>query len=279
MRSRLASTARGLTLSALALTSLLGSARASTPSANLASLSEEFWQGSLEASPTFATSIGDPRYDDRLADISPAGVAREIARLQGVLVRAREIPDATLSSPDRLTRTALITELENQLAQISCKFEEWVVDPMGGPQVMLMSLPDYTRIETPKDAAKFVKRIRTSGRYFDDHIANLISGLEKGRVASRDAVQKTIQQLERLAKTPDESLAVWKPALAEHPGWASADRQRFSKDLRTAIATTLRPALARYHALLSTRVLASKNKKRLKSKKKDIKTQKKIKKD
>lgn len=257
IRNHIATIARSLTLSALALTSLLGSAHASTPSANLASLSEEFWQGSLEASPTFATSVGDPRYDDRLADISPAGVAKETARLQGVLVRAREIPDATLSGSDRLTRTALITELENQLAQISCKFEEWVVDPLGGPQVMLMSLPDYTIIETPKDAAKFVKRIGASGRYLDAHVANLESGLEEGRVASRAAVQKTIEQLERLAKTPDESLAVWKPALAEHPGWKSAERARFSKGLRTAIATTLRPALARYQALLSTRVLAA----------------------
>lgn len=260
LRYRVSSTARCLALTALttlALTSLLGSARASSPSSDLAVLSEEFWQGSLEASPTFATSVGDPRYDDRLADITPAGVKRDTARLQGVLVRARKIPDAALSETDRLTRTALITELENQLAQISCRFEEWVVDPMGGPQVMLMSLPDYTIIETPKDAAKFVNRIGASGRYLDAHIANLVNGLEDGRVASRAAVQKTIEQLERLAKTPDESLAVWKPALAEYPGWTSADRGRFSKDLRAAIATTLRPALARYQALLSTRVLAA----------------------
>ncbi len=244
----------GLVTVALAITSLLGSARASTPSSDLAVLSEEFWQGTLESNPTWATSVGDPRYDDRLPDISPAGVARETERLQGVLARARAIPE-TLAGADGLTRTALITEVENQLAQISCGFEEWVVDPLGGPQVMLMSLSDYTIIETPKDAAKFVKRIQASALYFDTHIANLDSGLRKGRVASRDAVRKTIEQLERLAKTPEESLAVWKPASVARPGWTSADRERLAKDLHAAITTALRPALARYHAFLTTKVL------------------------
>lgn len=248
------SRALGLLAIALAITSLAGAAGASTPSADLARLSEEFWQGTLEVNPTWATSVGDPRYDDRLPDVSPGGVARETTRLQGVLARARALPE-TLPAADRLTRTALITEVENQLAQISCAFEEWVVDPLGGPHVTLMSLPDYTIIETPKDAAKFVRRMQASAGYLDDHVANLESGLKKGRVASRDAVQKTIEQLERLAKTPDESLGVWRPVLAKRPSWPSADRERFAKDLRAAVTTALRPALARYLAFLTSRVL------------------------
>jgi len=246
----------GLLAIALAITSPLGSARASTPSSDLAALSEEFWQGALEANPTLATSVGDPRYDDRLPDISPAGVAKDTARLQGILARARAIPE-TLPGTDGLTRTALITEVENQLAQISCGFEEWVVDPLGGPQVMLMSLADYTIIETPADAAKFVKRMRASGPYLDTHIANLESGLRKGRVASRDAVKKTIEQLERLAKTPEESLAVWKPTSATRRGWTSADRKRFEENLHAAITTALRPGLARYQMFLTTKVLSA----------------------
>jgi uncharacterized protein (DUF885 family) len=226
-----------------------------TPSSDLAKLADEFWQGTLEAYPTTATSVGDTRYDDRLADITPAGIAKQARRLEGVLARARAIPEAGLSAQDRLTRTALITEVESELAQISCGFERWVVDPLGGPQVELMSLADYTLIETPQDAAKFVKRMRASGRYLDDHVANLEAGLREGRVATRAAVEKTIEQLQRLAATADESLGVWKPVDASHPAWKPADRERLAKDLREAIATTLRPALARYQTFLTTRVL------------------------
>jgi len=234
---------------------ILPGARAADASPELAKLSAEYWQGTLEAYPTFATSLGDPRYDDRLTDNSPAGIAKETRRVQGVLERARRIGEGSLSSGDRLTRTSLITELEGQLAQLSCAFHEWVVDPLGGPQVDFMSLPDYTIIETPKDAAKYVKRITASGRYLDTHIANLKSGLAKGKVASRDAVTKTVDQLERLAGTPAESLGAWKPAAAERRGWSQKDRDRMTSDLRAAIETSLRPALRRYHAFLRNQLL------------------------
>jgi uncharacterized protein (DUF885 family) len=240
----------------LALTTLTSPAEGrATPSSDLAKLADEYWQGSLEAYPTMATSVGDKRYDDRLEDISPAGRAKDRKRLEGVLARVRAIPEAGLSTQDRLTRTALLTEVENGLAYTSCGFEQWVVDPLGGPQVSLMNLPDYTIIETPKDAAQFVKRMMASGRYLDAYVANLESGLREGKTASRAAVEKVIAQLERLAKTPDESLGVWKPAADVHSGWSRSDREGVARDLRAAIDGTLRPALARLQTFLTTRVL------------------------
>jgi uncharacterized protein (DUF885 family) len=241
----------------LILASLAGAAFAAPPADDLAALSDAYWQGSLEAYPTMATSLGDARYDDRLTDISPAGIEKETRRLEDVLARARRIPESALPAGDRLTRTALITDVESQLAQLGCGFQNWVVDPLNGPQVELMSLSDYTIIESPQDAAKFVKRIGTSARYIDDHVANLTAGLKQGKTASRDAVQKTIDQLTRLAATPDESLGVWKPATAEHANWSASDRERLAKDLRAVIAVTLRPALSRYREFLTTRVLPS----------------------
>jgi uncharacterized protein (DUF885 family) len=238
------------------MTSLAANARAASSSAgDLAALCEEYWQGSLKASPVFATSLGDRRYDDRLDDITPAGTKAETRRLEDVLARARRLDESALSLPDRLTRTALVNEVESQLAQIGCGFEDWTVDPLGGPQVEFMSLPDYTIIETPDDGAHYVKRVRAEGKYFDDHIANLKAGLAAGKVASRDAVQKTIDQLERMGRMPMDSLGAWKPAAAERPRWNTKDRDRFRSELKSAIETSLRPALQRYHDFLRDQVL------------------------
>jgi len=244
-----------MALLAAALMTASTSGAAPNPSADLAKLGDEYWQGNLEAYPTWATSLGDSRYDDRLTDISQGGIARERKRLEAILERANAIPEAQLAPAERLTRTALITELENGLAGISCGFEQWVVDPLNGPQVDMMSLADYTIIDTPKDAANYVKRVRAWGPYLHDHVANLTIGLKHGKTASWDAVHKTIEQLERLSNTPDESLGVWKPATAAHPAWKLADRDKFSKDLRSAIAKSLRPGLARYQTFLTAQVL------------------------
>src|SRR5258706_6840951 len=230
-------------------------ATTTAPSSDLAKLCDEYWQGYLKADPTAATGLGDKRYDDRLGDITPAGIAADEKRLTAALERARAFEPAKLSAEDQLTRSALITEIEGQLAGIGCHFEEWVVDPLGGPQVEYMNLPDYTAIDTPRDAANFVKGCRAMGHQLDDQVANLEIGLGKGKSASRDAVAKVIDQLDRLIDSPAESLAVWKPAIAEHKGWPAADRQAFARDLRAAIDTALLPGLKRYRELLKTRVL------------------------
>jgi len=225
------------------------------PSAELAKLCDEYWQGHLAANPTSATSLGDKRYDDRLGDNTPAGIAADERRLNAALAKARGFDSARLSASDQLTRSALITEIEGQLAGIGCHFEEWLVDPLNGPQVEFMNLPDYTRIETPQDGANFVKRCQAMGRSLDAHVANLEAGLAKGKTASHNAVLKVIDQVKGLLELPAESLAVWKPATVERKGWSAAARQSFATDLRAAIDTGLLPALKRYRELLETRVL------------------------
>ena len=224
-------------------------------SQDLAKLCDEYWQGYLEAYPTTATSLGDKRYDDRLDDNTPVGIMKEKRRLEGVLSRVQGIDPGSLSPADRLTRTALVTETEDQLAWISCGFWEWTVDPRTGPQVGFMNLPDYTTIETPHDAAMFVTRCRAMGKYLDDETANLRSGLAKGKTAVRDAVEHTIDQIERMTSSPIESLGVWRPAKVERKGWSPAQRERFAKDLRAAIQTSLLPALHRYHDFLKSSIL------------------------
>lgn len=221
----------------------------------LAKLCDSYWQGQLEASPTWATQLGDKRYDDRLDDNSPAGIEKDQKRLEGVLAAANAIDLAPLSSHDRLVRAALIASIQRQLDTISCHSEDWVVDPLGGPQVWFMSLENYTRIDTPQDGANYLKRVGAMGRYLDDHIANLTAGLAKSRTATRDAVKKTIDQLDRLNQSEAESLAVFKPALAEHKGWSAAERESFSKNLRAAVETSLKPGLIRYHDFLVAKIL------------------------
>jgi len=137
--------------------------RAAQPDPKLAKLCDEFWQGYLEANPTRATSLGDKRFDDRLDDITPRGIGRERKRLQGDLDRALAIDERSLSPQDRLTRAALVTEIEDDLAYISCGLYEWTVDPLGGPQAEFMDLAEYTNIETPEDGSRYVKRDKAMG--------------------------------------------------------------------------------------------------------------------
>jgi uncharacterized protein (DUF885 family) len=225
------------------------------PSADLSKLCDEYWQGYLELNPREATALGDTRWDAKLEDITPDGIAREQKFYEKILDRARAIDPKSLSNADRVTRSSLIEEMEDRLAVLSCHLEEWVVDPQGGPQVDFMNLPDVTVIRSRDSSRNYVKRCQAMGRYLDDTIDNLRAGLTQGKTASRDEVQKTIAELERLIAQPVDSLPIMVVTRAEPPAWSAADRQAFARELRAAAADSLVPALTRYRAFLVSEIL------------------------
>jgi uncharacterized protein (DUF885 family) len=231
-----------------------GRAHGAAPSATLAQICDEYWEGTLKASPVLATTLGDHRFDAQLSDNSPAGLLQEQRRLQGVLARVRTVDAAGLTPEDRITRSALVLELENGLADLSCHAEDWVVDPLGGPQVSFMNLPDVTSIQTPKHAADYVLRCRAIGPYLDQHIANLQRGLDGGRVAARDQVRKVLESVDQLLAQPAESWALCAPLATAHAGWPPAAAGTFRTDLTAAVRDVVKPAFERYRTLLKYKV-------------------------
>jgi len=232
-----------------------GGAHAADGSALLARICHEYWEGTLKASPTTATTIGDRRYDAMLEDISPAGLELERKRLEGVLAQIRKVPEAELSPAERVTRTALIVELENGLAGLHCHSEDWVVDPLGGPQVSFMNLPDITTIQTSKHATDYVLRCRAIGPYVDQHCANLARGLAAGRVAARDQVRKVVEALDALIALPPEQWALCRPLEAKHADWPATATATFRADLPAAVRDMAKPAFERYRDFLRGTVL------------------------
>jgi uncharacterized protein (DUF885 family) len=242
-----------LGLVVVALMAGTAAARADAPS-DLRRLIADYWEGHLAASPRTATSVGVRRYDDRLEDNTPAGRRREEARLNGVLERARAIDAATLSATDRRNRSALIEIVESRLLQMACAFEEWVVDPLRGPHVWVLNLPDITAIDTPRDAANFVARCAEFRPWMDRHIAGLERGLAAGRVASVDGIRKTIEGLDALLARPDGEWPLLELARAPRPEWSERDRQRFERNLTQTVERRVRPALEAYRAFLDQRL-------------------------
>src|SRR5262245_35297490 len=120
-------------------------------SAALASAAERFWDGYLAAAPTWATVMGDRRFDDRLGDVTPAAVEREIAFFDGAAAEAQAIDPDALTAGERVTRQMLIDEASASARSLRTRTHEWAVDPVFGPTMWLLDLSDYQTIRTPED--------------------------------------------------------------------------------------------------------------------------------
>src|SRR5688500_6984477 len=153
----------------------------------------------MRAAPTWATQLGDRRYAALRSDSPPEAEEKYLASLRALRARAEASDPAALDPGRRTTRGLLLGEIDDALAQEACRFDEWVVDPMNGPQVDFVTLGELTPIRTRTEADAFVERVRAMGPFLDQHVANLSRGLADGRTAVVDPVEKTISQLAELA--------------------------------------------------------------------------------
>ena len=124
-------------------------AGAGTANPVLRALADEYWDKRLEGEPIEATLIGERRFDDRMPDPSPEANVAEIARLKALAGRVSTIEAAALGTADRVTRAALLGEIDGEIAARECAINEWAVDPRDGPQVALLNLAHLQTVKDP----------------------------------------------------------------------------------------------------------------------------------
>jgi uncharacterized protein (DUF885 family) len=225
------------------------------PDATLSSLAREYWESRLADEPLLATGIGDRRFDDRLQDITPQGRLRAQRQYESFLQRCKDIDGDLLGVADKLTLRALLVDVQAQLDYISCNLDEWIVDPLGGPQVQFLNIESLQAVRSVREGQAMVKRWRAIGRFLDDHVSNLRRGAEEGKIAVKAGVEKVIDEIEGTLTKPDVEWAFMRPTAVAHDDWSAADRTGFKDEVQAAIREAIRPGYARYLAFLKSEIL------------------------
>jgi uncharacterized protein (DUF885 family) len=223
-------------------------------SGDLRALSESFWEGFLAANPTFATVMGDRRFDDRLEDLSPEARAAEMDRLEATATAARAIDPAGLGGRDRVTRSMLVEEAEGQLATLRTQVDEWSLSPINGPQSWLVDLVDYQPIRSVEEGRAMVDRWRAIDVHLDQAIEGLRRAMARGQVASIVPVERVIDEVRGLVATPADEWRLAAPAAEAHDDWPPAELEQFRAALRAAVAEVVVPAFTHYLEVLEQEI-------------------------
>ena len=230
--------------------------QAAEPAQNqLLDIAARYWDARLAFSPIFATYLGDRRFDDRLDDQSDAAIAAHKARLDGFAAEVAAVDPDALVGEDRITRSALLAQLRNDRAHLDADLAAWTVDPLDGPQVMVLNLEALQPIATPEQGRQMVARWNAIGPWFDGFGERLQTSAAAGRVGVRSTVEKSIDTLTGTLAHPDADLSLLAPLAVEHPDWSPADLAAFHDGLRTAVRDVVRPAMERYLAVLREDIL------------------------
>jgi len=216
----------------------------------LDALAADYWDAFLETDPIFATTIGDPRFDDRLPVMTAGERAAARSRFAALLARLDALPATDGDPAAATTRSALRESLDGDIALLDTGLAAWNVDPLDGLPTHLLDVPEFQRHGTPAERETMLERWRAMGPYTDAFTASLLRGLGEGLVACRSPVDRTAGLLAELLDTTDEA---W-PFLAPLADPAHDGDAAFATGLRDAVARQIRPALARLHEALVTEI-------------------------
>ena len=219
----------------------------------------DHWEFAMRWAPTWATTIGDHRFDDKLAPRDAASIEAANAEHDALLARLVSLDTSHLNELDATTQALLRGKLEAEHAMFACRNHEWNVDSANASLFgELAYLVQSTVASQPRDAANLIARMGQASELIDATIANLRIGLADGRVASAEKLRRAIDQLDHELARPLDDWSMVKPMWATAPGkdaWPAGERARQLKALRGVVVAQVQPALARLRDFLRDQLL------------------------
>src|SRR5262245_25556252 len=105
----------------------------SEASQHLRSFFDRAWERELEDQPTWASDLGDRRYDDRWPDLSADAIERRHARHASELAELRTIPPDALTPEERTSRDLFERTHEELLEEHRHRLDLLAIDMRSGP--------------------------------------------------------------------------------------------------------------------------------------------------
>jgi len=236
---------------------LAADAVAGATDAALVAILADHWEFVMRWQPTYATTLGDHRYDDRLARRNALAIAAYTGERDALIERLAALDPAALDATDAVTAKLLRGQLEASRGTDICKFHEWSVDAYtSSPLAELSYLVESHIVNTPADAQNLLSRLEQGAHVVDDVIANLKTGLAAGRVASKEQIRRSLAQLDGELAKPLAELSLVTPKWTVAPDadpWPN--RTALVAQLHAVVGSQIIPALTRLRDLYRDQLL------------------------
>ena len=207
-------------------------------------LFDDEWEWTMREYPTFASNLGDRRYNDRWEDASLEAVGRRQQHRLDTSKRLQTINRAQLSVADQLNYDLFKKDLDADIEQHKFKLYLLPINQRGGIQ-SVDELAELLRFQTVKDYDDWIARLKALPRYMDDTIAVMREGVREKMLWPKIVQQRVPGQLEKQIVARPEDSPFFKP-FKEYPAdIPAADRERLTQQARDAVAQDVVPAFRR----------------------------------
>ncbi|HJS16424.1 MAG TPA: DUF885 domain-containing protein [Rheinheimera sp.] len=232
-------------LLSLALLWLAPSALAATATEQLQKVIDDHWQYSLQEDPISAGRMGLAGYNNRLPGVTATDRARRLKAEQVLLQRLQAIEPQQLTDSDRVNHQLLGWVLRNSIqsnklfldripANTFYSFWSSALDASSG-----LSMPKVA------DYQDYIARINDFGRYFDENIANMRTGIKDGFVLPKIVVQGIAPTVRAQVYSDPTQSSLYEPFKTLPAAFSQSEQQQLQNAAKKAIQQVALPAFAR----------------------------------
>jgi uncharacterized protein (DUF885 family) len=211
-------------------------------------LFEEQYESDLRNFPERATSYGDYRYNDKLADYSLAAIVQRNETNRVFLSRLQAIPTAGFSDQDLLSHDLLIRVLQQRIADFDLKEYEMPVNQQNGIHTSLADLPLSVPFDSVKHYEDYIARLHQVPRVLSQTTEVLRAGMKDNLMPVRFLMEKLPAQCQGIIDT-NPFLTPTKKYPAEI---SPEDQKRLTQEITAAIEKDVFPAYKAFASFLST---------------------------
>lgn len=225
----------------LALLLAAPAAAQQTPAERLRQLFADDWELTLREAPTFATSMGDRRFNALLDPAGPEDVQRRTEENRRFLARWRAIPRDSLSPADRVNYDIYGRQVQLAVEEVELGLHLMPITNREGFHTYFPELPQQVPLNNTEDYENYIARLRAFRPWVGQYVALMREGIRTGMVlpsVSLNGIEGTLQP--HIVTDPTQSL-LWAPFKEFPAGVPEGDRARLAAAGRQAIEQSVVP--------------------------------------
>jgi len=209
---------------------------------------DEQYESDLRNFPERATSFGDYRYNDKLAEYSLAAIARREKNNEEFLARLNAIPTNGFSDQDQLSHDLLVRVLQQRIDDYNLREYEMPINQQNGVHTSLADLPLSVPFDTVKQYEDYIARLHQIPRVLNQTTEVLRAGMKDNLMPVRFLLEKIPGQCEGII----DSDPFLRPIKKYTASISAEDQKRLTQQITDAINNDVIPAYKSFAAFVRT---------------------------
>ena len=203
---------------------------------------KDYWELVLKYNPTFATYIGDHRYNNALEDLSEASVTTRINHIKKLLAKTENIDGPSLAPGDQLNHKLLLNTLNNHIWFYNYKTHYMPLNHLSGPHIDFPQIIEYHPFKSPNDYSSYISRLKAFPGQIDQLMEILQTGINNKMTEFGKTIEHVLGQVKSFTEFTPENHPLMTPAQKMPDAISGQDKNEITGTIKETISSKVTPA-------------------------------------